>query len=234
MIQASFALSETGALRTENQDHFLLDPESGLFAVADGLGGLPNGGQASRAAIDILQQKLAQFPQMMLDEVLTEVNRESRELGFSLDPNGFGTTLTFARHLADCGEVELAHVGDSAAYLLAGSEVLLLTKEHTVAARMIAADFEAACEAIPPSAHHTLTQCIGQEPYIDPQVERFRVQPGNRLFLFSDGVTKPLQEAALMTMLRSEDSLPRICQTLSFQIEAAGSPDNYTLVAVEF
>lgn len=234
MIKASFALTETGALRNENQDHYLLDPEAGLFAVADGLGGLPNGKQASVSAIEILQKKLEQFPETGLDDLMAEVNRDCRSLGFDLSASGFGTTLTLVRHHPMEGSIELAHVGDSSAYLVSEGRMTLLTEEHTVAARMIATNFEAACEAIPASAHHTLTQCIGQEPYIDPQLAHFPVRPGDRLFLFSDGVTKPLEEATFRECLLLPDPVQRICQALSFRIEIAGSPDNYTLVGVEF
>lgn len=233
MIIASFGLTETGSVRTHNEDSYLLDTGRGLIAVADGLGGLPNGAQASRMALDILKQKLARQPGRPLIEVITEVNEETRRIGFELDVSGFGTTLTMARFFPERSSLEIAHIGDSAAYLVRDEEVRLLTHEHTVAARMVAAQFEEAAEAIPASAHHTLTQCIGQELYIDPQIVEVPVQKGDRIFLLTDGVTKPVTEAQLDEALIIRDSLERVCQALTFRIEIAGSPDNYTIASVE-
>jgi protein phosphatase len=234
MITATFGLSETGSIRDQNQDALLIDAQAGVFAVADGLGGLPYGDRASRLALDILRRVLHADPHLALLDAVNTVNREAREVGFGLDPAGFGTTLTVARLDSHSRRLELAHVGDSAALLRSGDELTQLTVEHTVAARMVENQWEDACESIPPSAHHTLTQCIGQEPYIDPQVLQVAVKPGDRLFLATDGVVKPVVDARLRQCLLGNDSLERICQALTFQVEIAGSPDNYTIVAVEF
>lgn len=233
-MKASFALTEKGPVRQDNQDAYLIDSERGVFAVADGLGGLPNGARASRMALEILQNCLNESPLSPMEHVIDEVNQRSREFGFAMDAAGFGTTLTMGRVTSDGTSVEIAHVGDSAAYLVEEGSVRCLTREHTVAARMMAENWQDASEAIPLSAHHTLTQCIGQNLYIEPEVATFPIQPGARLFLLTDGVTKPLGEEALASVLLGKDPVGAICQRLSFKIEMAGAPDNYTIVAVEF
>ncbi len=234
MIKSSYGLTETGAVRTNNQDSYLLDTEHGLFAVADGLGGLPNGDRASSVSLEILRKKLSKSIHLPLAEIITEVNLETRKVGFQLDRSGFGTTLTMGRLCDDGQAIEIAHVGDSVAYMVQGGQVNLITSEHTVAAQMAADRWEDASEAIPLAAHHTLTQCIGQDLYIDPQVVKLPIQPGTRLFLLTDGVTKPLPDSVLESFLGKDDSLEKIAQSLSFKIEAVGAPDNYTIVAVEF
>lgn len=234
MIKASFGISETGAVRSENQDSYLIDSKKGLFAVADGLGGLPNGSTASRMALQTLKRGTSENNELPLSSILAEVNDAVRDHGFRQDVSGCGTTLTVAR-LRDRGKcLEIAHVGDSAAYLVRAGEARLITVEHTVAARMVADQWGDADEAIPASAHHTLTQCIGQDPYIDPQVLEFELQKGDRLFLMTDGVTKPVPEHQLLEALQLDDSVDRICQALTFRVEIAGSPDNYTVVGLQF
>lgn len=234
MIKASFGLTETGSVRRENQDSYLLDPEHGLFAVADGLGGLPFGDRASRMTLDVLKKTLRHPNGQGLHDIIAHVNEETRKVGYNLDEAGFGTTLTMARILPEGKVLEIGHVGDSAAYLVQKGKVSVLTVEHTVAARMVADRWEDASEAIPLTAHHTLTQCIGQDLYIDPQVVEVPIQPGDRFFLFTDGVVKALPEGIINKALVENSTLENICQTLTFRIEAAGSPDNYTIVAVEF
>lgn len=234
MIKGTFGLSEKGSFRNENQDSFLIDKQQGLLAVADGLGGLPNGERASQMTVEMIRKKLAAAPQTPLLDLVLAVNEETRDFGYNLDESGFGTTLTMARFNESSQSLEIAHVGDSAAFLVREGKVKILTDEHTVAAQMVASQFEEACEAIPPSAHHTLTQCIGQELYIDPQVTEINILPGDRVFLFTDGVTKPLDAEFLSEAIVAKESVEQICQTLTFRIEVAGSPDNYTIVAAEF
>jgi len=233
MITASFGLSEKGAVREENQDSYLLDAENGIFAVADGLGGLPNGSRASRMALDVLHHKLMEASSCPLGTTIGEVNEETRTVGYQLDGNGFGTTLTMMKVLPGSDRMAIAHIGDSAAYLVRNGVVQVLTEEHTLAARMVADEWAHACEAIPASAHHTLTQCIGQDLYIDPQITEISLQESDRIFLLTDGVTKPMSESQLYEALLLDDSIERICQALTFRIEIAGSPDNYTIVALQ-
>ncbi|MEX0329999.1 MAG: PP2C family serine/threonine-protein phosphatase [Puniceicoccaceae bacterium] len=234
MIKASFGLSETGSVRNENQDSFLLDVENGIVAVADGLGGLPNGERASSLTLEILRRKILESPNHPLGELITEVNQEVRKIGYDLDASGFGTTLTMARFRPDRNMLQIAHVGDSAALVVSGGKVNMLTMEHTVAARMVAEQWQDASEAIPLTAHHTLTQCIGQDLYIDPQVLEVDVHPRDRFFLVTDGVTKAIAGGTLNQSLMAKTSIGQLCQGLTFQIEAAGSPDNYTIVGIEF
>jgi serine/threonine protein phosphatase PrpC len=234
MIKSSFGLSEIGAVRRENQDNYLLDIEHGIFAVADGLGGLPNGARASKLALEVLRKKLLLGKDRSLLEIVSEINEETRIVGFQLSPSGFGTTLTAGRLVDDNTSVEIVHVGDSAAYLVEKGQLTTITKEHTVAARMAEDMWQDASEAIPLSAHHTLTQCIGQELYIDPQIVKIPIRTGSRFFFLTDGVTKPIDGSKLRSFLLDAGSLNKIGQTLSFRIEAAGAPDNYTIVGVEF
>jgi protein phosphatase len=85
MTKSSFGLTETGAIRHENQDGYLLDESIGLFAVADGLGGLPNGARASKIALDLLRKKLSDDPSSPLEDVLADVNTETRQVGYEMD-----------------------------------------------------------------------------------------------------------------------------------------------------
>ena len=58
----SFAFSHIGRVRPENEDSFLCDDDRQLYAVADGIGGLPAGAQASQKAIAVLTQLITPVP----------------------------------------------------------------------------------------------------------------------------------------------------------------------------
>ena len=234
MVRDFFALSETGSVRQRNEDSYLLDAERGIFAVADGLGGLPYGKEASRRTLSSLHEALREDVHQPLPDLVRRINLAMIEAGCALDGTGFATPLTLARLARDASSAEIVHVGDSTACLCRDHLVSVLTIEHTVATRMVAEQWSAAGEAIPASAHHTLTQCIGQEASIEPQTVHLDLRAGDRLFLLTDGATKPLSKAELDESLLAAGALGQLCQHLTFRIEAAGSPDNYTVVGLQF
>jgi len=232
MFRGHFALSNTGSLRDENQDAYRLDPKGGWLALADGMGGLPNGRMASEAVLESLANLLQSHGDPPLALLFSFINEAVKPVGFSHDPMGFGSTLTYTRYLPEKGQLEIGHIGDSSAYLVHKGLIRELTIEHTVAAReaRMPAGFRG---VITEADRHTLTQCLGQMEFIDPHIDSVRVCPGDRVFLFSDGVTKPLDQDLLYRWMRSSEPIEHICQQISFRVEKAGSPDNYTLVVAE-
>src|SRR5580692_4576080 len=55
MLEA-FALSDKGCVRTNNEDYCLIEPELGLYVLADGMGGAKAGECASRLAVDTVAE----------------------------------------------------------------------------------------------------------------------------------------------------------------------------------
>ena len=75
----SFAFSHIGRVRPENEDSFLCDDGRQLYAVADGIGGLPAGAQASQKAIAVLTQLITPVPppkNLNYGEILQEINQQ--------------------------------------------------------------------------------------------------------------------------------------------------------------
>src|SRR6266849_4532291 len=110
IMPESFAVTDVGRARTNNEDCYLIIPEIGLYLLADGMGGARAGEMASRLAVE-------------------EANRRVLEASSS-DPQleGMGTTLVAVLEVAD--ELAIASVGDSRAYLLDDAGFRAITEDQ--------------------------------------------------------------------------------------------------------
>ena len=58
MIVTSHGHSDVGFVREKNEDSFLVDDHKGIYAVADGVGGLPFGALASKLAVQFFKSSI--------------------------------------------------------------------------------------------------------------------------------------------------------------------------------
>src|SRR5215470_3741669 len=117
----SFAMSDRGCVRTNNEDFWLIRPEIGLFVLADGMGGAKAGECASRLAVETVAQTVDRAPRRDSQALLRAVEEANRRVleASQNDPEleGMGTTLVVALEEEE-NRLDIASVGDSRAYLL--------------------------------------------------------------------------------------------------------------------
>ncbi|MCL2817015.1 MAG: serine/threonine-protein phosphatase, partial [Clostridiales bacterium] len=97
-MQVSF-ISHVGEVRKNNEDSVLCREDAGLFAVADGIGGLDNGEFASAAAIYEIEKLAEEEPEDIpssLREAFYRANDLIHGVGSGKEKHGMGTTLTVA------------------------------------------------------------------------------------------------------------------------------------------
>jgi len=58
----SFGATDPGCVRQNNEDYYLLEPDIGLYIVADGMGGAQAGEHASKMAAQLVSEKLHKAP----------------------------------------------------------------------------------------------------------------------------------------------------------------------------
>ncbi len=203
MIQ-SYADTHPGLRRGGNEDAFLHEPDRGVFAVADGLGGLSYGEVASGIAVEMLRAATAaDFED--LTGLVRKISVAIAKRGAELKSGTIGTTLTLA--ILEGGYARLAQVGDSLAYMvLPDGTGVQLTREQTVAEEYR----RAGRTNIEPYLEHVLTQWL----------------------LCSDGITKTIDDASIYEAVRSGADPKSIVDKLIRTANEKGGPDNSTAVVI--
>jgi len=236
MRLSSFAATDVGLQRAGNEDSHLHGRT--VFAVADGLGGHQGGEVASAMAVERLGaldgRSFAEPEQAAaaLADAIADANRAILERGVA-DQGlwGMGTTVTAAAVVGDL-VLQLAHVGDSRAYLLRGDgPPRQLTTDHTVVAELVRLGRLTPQQAASHPERSILTRAVGLDPNV--QVEQpapLGLQPGDQVLLCSDGLTETVADEQLAEVLAGQADGDDACQALIAAANAAGGPDNITVV----
>lgn len=232
----SFALTDIGRVRPENEDSFLNNEAQHLYAVADGIGGLPAGAQASQMAIGALEKLFQKVPAGQKPDyhhILAEVNRQVFILGRVLSPQfGIGCTLTFA-HLTGV-KLHIGHVGDSSAMRLRSKALEQLTSDHTVENEIKERAARGEAMSLLLENRNALTRCIGQPPPLEAECITHTVLPHDRYLLSSDGITRFLAPAEIRDILGAAANPEEAATKLIDLANARGGLDNATAVILFF
>jgi protein phosphatase len=228
-------------------------PKGHLFVVADGMGGQAGGGVASRTAVETLTKfvlttlpwffRLREEEEHDLSDELTAAVKACQTAvrkAADADParGRMGTTVTLAYVLWP--RLYVVHAGDTRAYLLRGGRLQQVTRDHTVAQKMVEAGQMSPEIAEGSRWSHVLYNCVGGgHDDVNPEVYKATLRAGDVLMLCSDGVTNELPDDRIANLLAG------ICLTDSGGAEAAanalvgaavaaGGRDNATAVVVRF
>jgi protein phosphatase len=216
-------------VRERNEDAYLIDEEHALFAVADGLGGLPGGELASRTAIEALQQQMRSTPvgaEVSLDSLIHEAHAMVSAAGRSFGGDAVATTLTVARVVGE--KVEIGHVGDSFALLIHQGSCTAITREHNVENERAGGAFTRALSHRHPYA---LTRVVGTREPVRPEFFTATPRVGDRLVLATDGLTDMVDFAQIAACCAAEE--PKTCaENLIEAALARGGRDNITVVVI--
>lgn len=197
MILDHSALLEAAHRRTLSEDAILVDADCGLYAVADGMGGRPGGARASDAATRAFRDFLRfldpadRTTRARLVEGVSAAGDAVLALSRA-DPSlrGAGTTLCAA--VIRGGVAAIVHVGDSRAYLLRGGAVTQVTRDQTLAAELVARNIITETTAEQHPFRNVLSQAVGSDAPIDPDIVCIPLVDGDRFLLATDGLTKAL------------------------------------------
>lgn len=225
-----YSASDVGLVREHNEDAYLVDPARSVFAVADGLGGLPGGEVASQAAIRAMSEHLARLPRdgaPDLVQLIEQAHEAVRAAGRPFGPQGIGTTLTIAR--LEAGRAAIGHVGDSFALLVRDRRCRPITREHNIENERRDV-FEMA--PYPSNYRYALTRVVGTPEPVRPDLFEEVLKAGDRLLLATDGLTDMLDLTRIGELV-TENPDPEACaRSLVAAALAEGGRDNVTVIVI--
>ncbi len=243
--------SHQGLKRPHNEDHFLINRNLELFAVADGVETCPYGELASRMAVEELEKIINDLdidadatppfedfqglplPLRSLKFAVREVNRriysKSNE---DAKYQGMGSTLS-ALWLRD-DRAYIAHVGDSRAYLIRKGLAQQLTKDHTSLSEKEfnqPVDMET-YEDYAPLSEHELTRALGVNLDVQVQLASGSPRSGDFLVLCTDGLYTEVRNFEIADAVL-KNPLPRATMKLIQLANSRGGKDNIALIVIK-
>lgn len=248
-----------GKRRSSNEDSFVLCEEEGLGVVCDGMGGHELGEVASRMAVDMLAERVAEaIPRLRSRRKLSEVRALAEELvrewtqeanaaihrhgrleakrrGLPAKEPGARTNksqmgTTLALALFVSDLAVVANVGDSRVYRIRSWAIEQLTEDHTI----VAEARRHAADPRPARKRKYVTRALGTKPEVRPDVHLVHAFPGDLFVLCSDGLTDVVADEEIVEVLRrARGDYRKGIRSLIRLANKRGGPDNVTVVVAE-
>lgn len=230
------ARTDTGKIRSRNEDAFLSLPEKGLWVVADGMGGHQNGALASRLIVEHLAELPAErnidLRLRRLRQCLHRLNwRLTQEVTVTAEQPNPVIGSTVVALLAEGERAICVWAGDSRCYLWRGGTLYQLSRDHSLLQELIRDKQISPLEAAKHPSAHALTRAVGANEKLVLEVAEFTVYPGDTLMLCSDGLYQSLSRDALGACL-GQPSVNLALQRLFDQALDGPASDNLSAVVV--
>ena len=235
------ALSDPGRERENNEDRVLCDPERGIYAVIDGVGGESGGEIAAQTALEILQARLSRRTTdaaRLIREAIALANKQIWERA-QANPALAGMACVLTVAVVDDGQATVGHVGDSRLYLLRAGEIRKVTRDHSpIGAREDVGEISEA-EAMSHPRRNEIFRDVGSAPHEPDEegfidVTRIAFAPDSALLLCSDGLSDLVTSEAIRAAVEARADDPRqAVADLIAAANAAGGKDNVSAVLVE-
>ncbi len=229
--------SDVGCERrlTVNEDSALvLEAQGGgLFAIADGMGGHAAGEVASQLALEELRESYARGRAAAPERLAAAVQAAGAAVHRHATGSaaGMGTTLTAL--VVDGGAALIANVGDSRAYLRRAGQLTRLTRDHSWVAEQVRLGIISEREARTHQWRNIVSNALGGEERVRLDLLGLPLERGDRLLLCSDGLSDVLDDPEIAELLGRGLEPAKLAAELVAAANAAGGPDNITVIVVE-
>ncbi|WP_394833791.1 Stp1/IreP family PP2C-type Ser/Thr phosphatase [Pendulispora rubella] len=239
--------TDVGKKRNHNEDNFSIIEESGLYIVADGMGGHASGEVASQMAVDAMREfflSTAQDPERTWpykmdrskgyeeNRLITGIKLANLRIYETAQRDagkrGMGTTIVTMFAVED--GVYIAHVGDSRGYRIRDGKIEQLTEDHSLLNDYIKMK-RLTPEEIANFPHkNVIVRALGMKDTVKVDT-RFETPRANDTYLLcSDGLSGPVTDAEMLEMVSTAPDLETAAGRLIAGANANGGPDNITVI----
>jgi protein phosphatase len=238
------ARTDTGRVRTHNEDSISGDESIGLAVLADGMGGCQAGEVASKIAVHTIMEKLCQplktisryatkrYHTVLLEQAVLKANQAiHHKAKQEHNYQGMGTTVVAVLFHNDF--ISVAHVGDSRLYRLRGNNFCQLTNDHSLLQELIDGGFYTPEQAQNSPNKHILTQALGLEQLVTIETQEYKILEQDIYMLCSDGLSDMLEQSDIYNILiNKNNSLEQAAHSLINAANEKGGKDNISLILV--
>ncbi|WP_238182470.1 PP2C family protein-serine/threonine phosphatase [Methylobacterium trifolii] len=230
-IEAGF-VTHPGIVREENEDHCLVAPDLGVFAVADGMGGHEDGAFASATVVEALSSigaavSAADLMARLEDRML----RANAALWSAGQAQGAIVGSTAAVLLVFGRDFACLWSGDSRIYRIREGAIVQLTRDHTEGRDLFERGLLSAAEMATWPRRHVITKAVGVRDLPEMDLEQGVLNPGDVFVICSDGLTGHASDDDIL--LAAGTSAPQwACDALLALTLERGAADNVTVVIV--
>ena len=237
----TFSITDIGKKRKLNQDYVYtsetpVGPLPNLFLVADGMGGHKAGDYASRCAIETIVDYIGRTgdvePVGILEAAVARANEMVRYKASSDEAyNGMGTTLVAAT--IEGNRMRVANVGDSRLYVVGSRKINQITRDHSYVEEMVRMGEIRRDQARSHPDKNIITRAVGAEENIAVDFFDVTLQPGDIVFMCSDGLTNMIEAEEIRMILQGKRDLVEKAESLVNAANNNGGKDNIAVVLID-
>lgn len=231
--------SDVGRVRQRNEDSLAVLADRNWLILSDGMGGYRGGDVASRLAVEAVEAQARSLTAPPNDvasalDVLKNAFAEANALILrtaAREPQlaGMGATLVTAILLPN--RIAVGHMGDSRLYRLRGSELLRLTRDHTVLQEQLDLGIISRDAARLSPQRGMLTRALGVDVTAQPDLAAYPAWSGDAYLMCSDGLTDMIPDQDLMEIVADGlGDLPACADRLVELANHRGGRDNISLI----
>ena len=247
-LQAA-SLTDPGRVRDHNEDCIESRPETGLYVLADGMGGYNAGEVASGMATSLITDGLHEAwnpraverlgreeAKTLAERLIKEQIARANSAIFTTSQNnpecaGMGTTLVMCLFYDNF--VAVAHIGDSRLYRLRGDVMEQVTRDHSLLQEQLDSGLITPEEAKLSQNKNLVTRALGIDPTVDAEIHVHETQPEDLYLLCSDGLSDMVEDEEIRLTLITLKSNPTL--TVQQLVQAAndnGGRDNISAMLI--
>jgi len=220
--------------RKENEDSLYAEIHyNSVFAfIADGVGGLPFGGEASNFVIEKFAKNITSKNKQSFKDLLIQTNKEIEDLAIKKLKVDFIAT-TFTGLYANTKRIKGIHIGDSRAILIRNGEIIHLTTDHSEVGRLIRENKITKKDSKNYFRKNIIENVLGNKKYFNFMEFDIKAELTDRIILSTDGFYESITDEVILRISNKYKSLKEVHRSLIIEIENRILKDNTSFICIE-